>query len=264
MVKKHLLALAAASLCASVWAAGPQPATTTSVASAKSNDATKITTNTAGQHARSAGDESDMLETKLRAAKTRADYAKVLESNGYRISAINTDKPDYLEYEIVKGGRTWEVQLDFDKGAAKATKIDVTSNLWRADSTKRMQQDTSYKHTAPLAADPEARYSDRRYMKAWGDEKGRLEHALPAGQTVAAYKGMIEKQGYNITSVNDRKADSVEYEIVKGDNSYEVQIDLDAKTKLGKAVDVSSNLWDAKGTERAKEANNAALPAQKR
>jgi hypothetical protein len=139
----------------------------------------------------------------------------------------------------------------------------VTNNLWRADATKRMLDDASYKPAAPLAADPQARYSDRRYLKAWTDEKDRLERALPPNQPVAVYRGMLEQQGYKITAVNDREADYVEYEIVKGDNSYEVQIDLDPKTGLGKEVDVTSNAWDAEGTERAKD-NNSALRAQKK
>ena len=44
---------------------------------------------------------------------------------------------------------------------------------------------------------------------------------------------------------------------MKGDNSYEVQIDLDPMTKLATDVDVTSNLWDAEGTDRAKEVNDA-------
>ena len=45
---------------------------------------------------------------------------------------------------------------------------------------------------------------------------------------------------------------------MKGDNSYEVQIDLDPTTKLGKEVDVTSNLWDAESTDRTKDANEDA------
>lgn len=42
------------------------------------------------------------------------------------------------------------------------------------------------------------------------------------------------------------------------DNSYEVQIGLDPTTKLGKEVDVTSNLWEAESTDRTKEANEDA------
>lgn len=262
MMKKHLLALAAASLCAAGWAAGPQPAQTAPADTSTYHRAPNSAADASDQRALAGGDESDMLEQQLKAVGSRADYAKVIEAHGWRISAINADKPDYLEYEIVKGKRSYEVQLDFDKGASKAKKIDVANNLWRADSTKRMLEDSSYRQTTPIAADPQGRYSDRRYLKAWTDEKDRLERALPPNQTAAVYRSMLEQQGYTISSVNDRKSDYVEYEIVKGDNSYEVQIDLDPKTRLGKDVDVTSNVWEAKATEREK-ARESAMPTQR-
>ena len=197
--------------------------------------------------------EKDALEEKLKAGKARADYAKILEANGYRISSINADKKDYLEYEVVKGNHSYEVQLDFDKGAAVATKIDVTTNMWRTDATKKMLKDADYKHPGPLVADKDSRFSDRRFMKGWTDEKGQLEKALPPNTKVADIRAKLEKMGYKITAVNDREADYVEYEILKGDHSYEVQIDVDPATKMAKKVDVASNLWDAEGTDRAKE-----------
>ncbi len=196
--------------------------------------------------------EKDRLEQLLKGAQSRADYRNLLEKNGYRISAINADKPDYLEYEVIKGRQSYEVQLDFDNNATKASKVDVTANMWRADSTERMMGDENYKPTTPMVADPNGRYSDRRHMKGWTDEKQQLERALPAGMTVAAMKAKIEQMGYKITSVNDREKDYVEYEIVKGDNSYEVQADLDPRTKMTKEVDVTTNVWETNTTERAK------------
>jgi ribosomal protein S6 len=246
-MNKQLLVAAAASLCVSAWAAG------TSTTAATPSNSTAVPATTSRTTAAS-DDEKDMLQRHLQAVQTRADYAKALESNGYRISAINADKPNYLEYEVVKNNQSYEVQLDFDMGATKATKIDVTTNMWRADSTKRMVKDAQYKHPTALAADPDGRYSDRKYMKAWTDEKDRLEKTLAPNQPLAAYKSSLERMGYKITSVNDRDANYVEYEIVKGDNSYEVQIDLDPKTKLGKEIDVTTNVWDAEGTDRAKTA----------
>ncbi len=246
-MNKQLLVAAAASLCVSAWAAGPS----TTVAATTNNTAVPADTRRTTD---AANDEKSLLQRNLQAVQTRADYAKVLESNGYRISAMNADKPDYLEYEVVKNNNSYEVQLDFDKGAAKASKIDVTSNMWRAESTKKMMKDVQYKHPTALTADADGRYSDRKYMKAWTDEKERLEKTLAPNQPLAAYKSSLEKMGYKITSVNDRDAGHVEYEIVKGDNSYEVQIDLDPNTKLGKEIDVTTNVWDAEGTDRAKAA----------
>lgn len=257
-MNKHFIAAAAATLCiSSAWAAGNE---TKPVAPATATPGATSTSNTDLRGARDnkvGNDEKDMLEQKLKAVSSRADYAKVLESNGFRIAAINSDKPDYLEYEVVKGDRSYEVQIDFDKGTDRAKEVDVTANMWRAEATKKMMKDANYKHAGPLVADPDARYSDRRNMKAWTDEKEQLEKALGANQPVASYKAKLQQMGYQITSVNDREADHVEYEIVKGDNSYEVKIDVDAKTKMAKKVDVTSNLWDSQGTERAKDRNQA-------
>ena len=55
---------------------------------------------------------------------------------GWKITSVNYDKPDYAEYEIVKGDQTYEVQIDFDKNSHKATKVDVATNAWKADSTE--------------------------------------------------------------------------------------------------------------------------------
>jgi hypothetical protein len=102
-----------------------------------------------------------------------------------------------------------------------------------------------------VTVDPDGRYSDRRYLKSWTDEKARLEKALPASTKVADLRSSIEAMGYKVTAVNDRERDYVELEIVKGENSYEVQIDVDAATGLAKDVDVTSNLWEADATDRA-------------
>ena len=258
MMKTHLIAVAAASLLASNLAAAQASAPAAPMARSTVTPPGTAPMAPMTRQARMDRDkaykgEKDALEAKLKAGNARADYAKILEDNGYRISSINADKKDYLEYEVVKGDHSYEVQLDFDKGAAKATKIDLATNMWRTDATKKMLRDANYKHTGPLVADKDSRYSDRRYMKGWTDEKGQLEKALPPNMKVADYRPKLEKMGYKITSVNDREADYVEYEILKGDHSYEVQIDVDPATKMAKKVDVASNLWDAQGTDRAKE-----------
>jgi hypothetical protein len=253
-LNKHLLVAAMASICTTAWAGNPP---------ADSKDSSPHGTTSATSAAvpsQAINDEKDQLESKLKGVQNRTDYAKTLQNSGYRISAINADKPDYLEYEIVKGNASYEVQLDFDGGASKATAIDVTSNNWRADSTEKMLKDPQYKAPAAMVADPDSRYSDRHLMKAWNDEKDQLEKVLTPKQTLDAYKTTLKQRGYEITSVNDREADYVEYEIVKGDNSYEVQIDLDPTSKLAKQVDVTSNLWDADGTDRAKDVKEANQP----
>ena len=195
--------------------------------------------------------DRDQLEQKLRAGTARADYQKILRDNGYRISATNEDKNDYLEYEVVKAGTSYEVQIDFDNGAKRATKIEVEPNMWRAAGTDRMIKDENYMPTAALVVDPSGRYSDRRYMQGWTDEKDRLQKALPMDLKPADYRSRIEGMGYKVTAINDRERDYVEYEIVKGENSYEVQIDVDTRTSTARKVDVTSHLWEAEATARA-------------
>ena len=163
--------------------------------------AIRLDENVAAQHApasaaASVQNDENQLELKLKDVQNRADYAKVLQSNGYRISATNDDEPDYLEYEVVKGSQSYEVQLSFDDGASKATKIDVASNIWRADSTEKMLNDPQYKNPNAMIVDPDARYSDRHHMQAWTDEKDQLEKVLTPKQTVDAYKQTLEQRGY--------------------------------------------------------------------
>ena len=56
---------------------------------------------------------------------------------GWKITSVNHDKPDYVEYEIVKGDQSYEVQIDFDKNSRKGIKVDVAANAWKADATKK-------------------------------------------------------------------------------------------------------------------------------
>lgn len=252
-LKRHLIAIASATLLASGLAAAQSTAPGAPMSPSANHPSTAAKPGAEPMPKRMAetNNEREQLQLKLRAAQTRADYAKILEANGYRIAAVNADKKDYLEYEVVKGEHSYEVQLDFDKGAALATQVEVAANLWRADATKRMLKDAKYKHAGMPKADPDSRYSDRRYMKSWTDEKDQLEKVLPPNLKVSAYKPKIESMGYKVTAVNEREKDHVEYEIAKGDNSYEVKIDVDPKTQIAKDVDVTSNLWEADATDKA-------------
>ena len=253
-MKKHLIALAAVSLLGTAMAADkaadathPARETAPAVAPAMAPAMRPADRNAEYKNTK------DMLEEKLKAGTSRADYKKILEENGWQVSHINEDKPDYLEYEIVKGTHSLEVHLKFKDDSKTATDIDVASNLWRADSTKRMEKDNSYR--PKLVADTTGKYSDSRYMKDWSSEKEKIQAALPPNMKAADYKKKLESMGYKITSVNDREPDYVEYEIVKGQNSYEVQIDRDPKTQLATKVDVATNAWDSEGTDRAKKMN---------
>lgn len=259
-LKLHMIAIASATLLASGFTTAQTAANSTMTPSATQQPRDGYAPANR-ERAAAMKIDKEQLEQKLRAGQSRADYAKILESNGFKIAHINADKPDYLEYEVVKGDRSFEVQMDFDKGSAIATKVDVANNLWRADATKRMMADANYKVPGTMVADADGRFSDRKYMQGWTDEKERLQRALPANMKVADYKPKIEQMGYKVTAVNDREKDYVEYEIAKGENSYEVQIDVDPATGRAKDVDVASNLWEAEATDRAtdKASNNMAV-----
>ncbi|MEO7940983.1 MAG: hypothetical protein ABIR55_20360, partial [Burkholderiaceae bacterium] len=125
-------------------------------------------------------------------------------------------------------------------------------NLWRADSTKQALR--SGKAVAATKAMPDGhRYSDRANTKNWTSEKDKLEKSLGNGKDVATYKAELKKMGYQVTSTNDKDKNYVEMEVVKGHDSYEVQIDLDDAGK-GKKVDVAANMWQSEATEKALDA----------
>ncbi len=245
--KNTLIALASSTLLVTGLVHAADPTT---------SNPTKMTDRLMGKSDNIKADR-EQLQQKLRAGKNREDYQKILKDNGYRISAINEDKKDYLEYEVVKAGNSYEIQLDFKDGAAQASKVEVANNMWRADGTKRMMRDENYQHAGTLVVDANGRYSDRRNMQGWTDEKDRLEKSLPLNLKAADYRSKLESMGYKVTAVNESDKDAIEYEIAKGENSYEVQIDLDERTGMAKKINVTSNLWEAdatdKATDRAKE-----------
>lgn len=92
---------------------------------------------------RGAKDDEDKLERALKTGEEKNFYRRELEKMGWMITSVNYDKADYVEYEIVKGDDSYEVQIDFDKNSHKANKVDVTMNVWKADATKQAlkQQD---------------------------------------------------------------------------------------------------------------------------
>jgi uncharacterized protein YmfQ (DUF2313 family) len=195
--------------------------------------------------------DKDALEKALGTGKDKAFYRQTLEKMGYYITAVNRDSADALEYEIVKGGNSYEVQVNLKDG--KSTKVDVTTNVWKAGSTRDALNNKDYKYVYPTAVTANAdRVRDSVRAKAWAGEKDQMEKALGVGRDRTYYKPALEKMGFRVTSVNESDPRNLEYEVVKGDTSYEVQIDFDANTKKSTSVDVSTNMWETDATERAK------------
>lgn len=212
---------------------------------------------------KTAKDAEDKLEQALKTGESKEFYRREIEKMGWQITAVNYDKPDYLEYEIVKGDDTYEVQIDFDKNSHKATKVDVTMNVWQAEATDKALKDKK-KVAYPTKTTPNPdRYSDRDRMKTAKDSKEKLEQALKTGEEKSFYRRELEKMGWKVTSVNYDKPDYVEYEIVKGNDSYEVQIDLDTNSHKAKKVDVTMNAWKTDATKQALKQGDNGKQARK-
>jgi len=203
---------------------------------------------------RSSADEKKQLEQALKTGEEKDFYRRELEKMGWQITAVNYDKPDYLEYEIVKGPSTYEVQVSLDKNNHRANKVDVTWNMWKADFTERALkgEKVAYPNRTTVNAN---RYSDRDMMKSSKNEKDRLEKVLKPGQDAGFYRRELEKMGWQITSVNYDKPDYVEWEIVKRNSTYEVQMDLDKSNHKVNKFDVTSNIWKADATKQALKQN---------
>ena len=212
---------------------------------------------------KTAKDTEDKLEHALKTGEAKDFYRREIEKMGWQITSVNYDKPDYLEYEIVKGNDSYEVQIDFDKNSNKATKVDVVTNIWQTDATDRaLKERKKVAYPSRTTTNPE-RYSDRDRMKTAKDAKDKLEQALKTGEAKDFYRREIEKMGWQITSVNYDKPDYLEYEIVKGDDSYEVQIDFDKNSNKATKVDVVTNIWQTDATDRAlKERKKVAYPSR--
>ena len=202
--------------------------------------------------------QKDVLQ-QSKLGETKEQYRKDLGKMGWTITAVNYDKPDYVEWEIVKGDQSYEVQIDLDK-ANKGSKIDVTTNMWQADNTKKAIKGN--KVNAMGRGD--ARFSDRDRRADWTKGKEQLEQALKTGQDKASYRRELEKMGWKITSVNSDKDDYAEWEIVKGEQTYEVQIDFDKSSHKANKVDVTTNMWKADATERALDSNRGRTSATAR
>ncbi|MFN0298718.1 MAG: hypothetical protein ACKVQU_00025 [Burkholderiales bacterium] len=194
--------------------------------------------------------DKDRLQKSLGTGHDKAHYRQALEKQGFSITAVNYDRADYLEYEIVKGKETYEVQVDFKDG--RSSKVDVTTSAWRADSTSRAMSQSDYKYQYPNATTTNpSMYSDRDRSKAFASTKGGVEKSLGVGQDRAHYKQALEKMGYQVTAVNYDRPDYMEFEVVKDRDSYEVQISFDKMSGKSTKVDVTTNVWQAEATEKA-------------
>lgn len=149
------------------------------------------------------------------------------------------------------------MQIDLDKNNHKATKVDVAFNAWKTDTTKQaLKSGKRVEYPKKTTANPQ-RFSERERMKSAKNDEEKLEQVLKTGEEKSFYRRELEKMSWKITSVNYDKPDYVEYEIVKNDKSYEVQIDFDKNSHKATKVDVTTNVWKAEATENALKQQHA-------
>jgi hypothetical protein len=199
-------------------------------------------------------------------------YQRKLKGLGYKIAATNYNNPDYLEYEIVKGDQTWEVQIDVDEDTNKATEVDIAPNVWQTDATRSLvREGQKMARTNPAGVDATTdrrstnnaterrrrmalrnnQYSDRD--RANTDQLIRDLETLPVGRNKEFYKTTLRQRGYEISKINKDDADELELEAVKDGNSVQVAVDFDEDNGRSTEVDASSLWAESESTTRTRE-----------
>jgi len=208
------------------------------------------------------------LQKLLSPGMAPGSYREKLKHLGYRITSTNYNNPDYLEYEVVKGDQTWEVQIDVDEDTGKATQVDIAQNTWKTDATTAaLQQNLS--RTAASDDNSTTRrkmsmrnnqYSDRD--RSTTDQLVRELDTLPVGHNKEFYKNMLRQRGYEITKVNKDDRDEMDVEAVKNGNSVQLNISFDEDTAKSTEID-SSTLWaESESTTRTREAQERTLDSR--
>ena len=194
------------------------------------------------------------LQAALNEVESRDAFRDALHEAGYRVTAIQSDTPSELVYEVVGDGDTYEVSMSFDEGSNKASNVQVSDNLWRTEETRRAMSDYSYRPDTTGVLYNEQRAAatrDSRRMEQWTEEKVRLERLLEPGKPLGEYQNQLREAGYQITSINEADADEVEFEVVKGDQTYEISMDREGSDRSVSTVEVNANLWHSDATEAA-------------
>jgi len=200
-------------------------------------------------------------------------YRRKLKNLGYKITATNYNNPDYLEYEVVKGDQTWEVQIDIDDETNKATKVDIAHNVWQTDATRsaiRENQQMAQTNRAGVDTATDRRTTDnatetRRRMDLRNNQYSDRDRAtteqlirdletLPVGRSKEFYKTTLRQRGYEISKINKDDADELELEAVKDGNSVQIAVNFDEDTGRSTEVDASSLWAESESTTRTREA----------
>jgi hypothetical protein len=142
----------------------------------------------------------------------------MLRDLGYTITSVNYNSPDYVEYEVVKGDRSYEVQMDLDEDTGRATDIDIDPNIWKADRTEARLEQSDSEQSNSEQTDQTASLNNPGYIMvitpmyvATAQDRtkmGRMVQELenlPVGKSKDFYRGALEQRGYQITDSASKK-----------------------------------------------------------
>jgi uncharacterized protein YmfQ (DUF2313 family) len=197
------------------------------------------------------------LQQALVKGQERGFFDSKLRELGYQITAINYNDEDYIEYEVVKGENTYEVQIDIDDETQKATEIEIDPNVWKTEATERALTRNSRLAPASDAAVNEHgmpygyRYSDRDRSRV--EQMVKDLETLPIGQDKAFYKTELKNRGYEITKVNEDTPETLDLEAVKNARSVAFEATFNEETGQSTELDVSELWWESDATEKARE-----------
>lgn len=209
------------------------------------------------------------LQKHLPPGQPADSYSKKIEELGYRITATNYNNPDYLEYELVRGDQTWEVQIDVDDDTNRATKVDIAQNVWKTEATDQMleqrermaaRDDSTYDERRRAVAARNNEYSDRD--RSTTDQMVKELEALPIGHDKQYYKDTLRKRGYEISRVNKDDDDELDLEAVKNGHSVEMDIDFDEDNGRSTEIDASTLWAESESTTKARKAQQTKPPVR--
>lgn len=188
-------------------------------------------------HGRDWSQGQDLLEQHLQPGQTPTAYRRMLKELGYRITSVNSDTPNYVEYEVAKGDRSYEVQINLDEGTGRATNIDIARNTGTTNRTEAALDDSESDQAEQAASLNNPDYVlviTPVYVSAHQDrtEMGRMVEELenlPVGKDKQFYRRALERQGYKITD-SASKGDRTQFSVEKDGRRALVNIRFDRET----------------------------------
>lgn len=84
--------------------------------------------------------------------------------------------------------------------------------------------------------------------REWNQGQAELQREMRPGMAPDAYRKKLRELGYTISATNYNNPDYIEYEVVKDNQTWEVQIDIDEDTNKATEVDIARNVWQTEAT----------------